>query len=390
MFKDHDTLTAEHNFCIDIKDYKKKGKIGSGKYGYVIKAENKKSKELFAIKYIPIENENDLSLQNIQREIDILIRCQHPIIIKFHGYCKIFDPDSDTIKVAIVMDYAKNGSLLQYLNMIRKHKNADNTNLQIILIGIAYGMKYLHENHIIHRDLSSKNILLDENLYPYISDFGLSKISEIGNSMEQSQTLFTPIYFPPEAFTSDKYSYNADVYSFGIILYEVVTLLIPYIEIQETPSVYLISKVAEEGIRPKFNEEDGHRIKPSLKNLIELCWNQDPNQRPTFDQIFKMLAFNIESTNDQIDDKEQFKYYLDNVDINKIKSYIKYITKNENEEESEESKINDNESDEKKTNDKETKDNNDNDKTLINLENDVSINDFNRLTLREQYSYLSL
>lgn len=309
MLKNQEILVNDQSYCIDFDNYKKMKNIGRGKYGFVFLVKNKNTNEIFAAKQIPMEN--DISQQNIQREIEILIRCQHPIIVKFHGYSTIFDEENETYKVAIVMDYAKNGSLLNYLNKIRKKKDIDNTSLQIILIGIAYGMKYLHENNIIHRNLSSKNILLDENLYPLISDFGLSKIYEIGNSMEQSQNLFTPSYFPSEVSISSKYSSKSDVYSFSIIMYEIVTRLQPYPDLIRNP-FYLIHRVSE-GYRPEFKNGNKNKIKPSLKNLIELCWNQDPNLRPTFEQIFNMLAFSKEYENDENDHDEPYKYYLDNV-----------------------------------------------------------------------------
>ena len=116
----------------------------------------------------------------IEREVKILIFAKHPTIIKFYGYSKLDFQDETNI----IMELAKNGSLNDVISNAERGNKSEfytNTAKQIIIVGISRGMKYLHDNQIIHRDLKAGNILLDDNFYPLITDFGMSKFFEIGN-----------------------------------------------------------------------------------------------------------------------------------------------------------------------------------------------------------------
>lgn len=209
-----------------------------------------------------------------------MIKCQHPTIIKFHGYSlRNFNQQKNAM---IFMELAKNGSLM---NLIKKVKSGlleqiyDNTNRQIILVGISRGMMHLHQHKIMHRDLKPGNVLIDENLHPRITDFGLSKIDSNG-SASQSQQCGTSIYMAPEVIEGNHYGLKADVYSFGILMYEVVTDLTPYplFEKGKMSSFQFNNKVVNEDMRPKFSI----KVKKSIQKLIEKCWAKNPSERPFF------------------------------------------------------------------------------------------------------------
>lgn len=157
----------------------------------------------------------------------------------------------------------------------------DNTTRQKILIGIARGMIYLHKNYIIHRDLKPGNILLDDDFNPHITDFGLSKVHVTGRSQNQTQALGTSIYMAPEVIEGTGYNWKADVYSYGILMYEVITDTIPYPLFQNHKmSIFQFNnKVVKENYRPEFKGP----IKEALQKLIEECWSPDVNKRPTFE-----------------------------------------------------------------------------------------------------------
>ena len=111
------------------------------------------------------------------------------------------------------MDLAKKGSLADLLEKIQNgllDEEYDNTSRQIILVGIARGMMILHQHHVIHRDLKPGNILLDNDLHPHITDFGLSKFYESGRSMIQSQQCGTSMYMAPEIMEGNRYFKNCE------------------------------------------------------------------------------------------------------------------------------------------------------------------------------------
>lgn len=262
-----------------------------------------------------------MSKKMINREIGIMMRLQHPTIIQFYGYSlKDFEGHN---RVTILMKLAKNGSLAKLLLNAQKglaEENYDNTSRQKILIGIARAMMYLHQNHIIHRDLKPDNILLDDQYQPLITDFGLSKIYQSGSSQMQSQACGTSVYMAPEVIAGQNYNGKADVYSFAILMFEVVTDTTPYplFQSNKMPPFQFNNKVVNEKYRPEFTVP----VKESLKKLIEQCWSDDPTERPTFEEIFNKLAFNIdESVYDVFSKDNEFKFYLDDVDVDEVLNY---------------------------------------------------------------------
>ncbi|KAK8871756.1 hypothetical protein M9Y10_007496 [Tritrichomonas musculus] len=320
-------------FLFDINDFKIVQEIESGGFGSVYSVQNLKTDEICAAKVILTHKDEAQYKKMINREIGIMVRSKHPTIVRFIGY----SPQDFKGKnnVTIFMELSKKGSLADFLLKLQNgllEDIYDNTNRQIILVGIARGMMYLHQHQIIHRDLKPGNVLLDDNLHPYITDFGLSKLNESGHSMSQSQQYGTSIYMAPEVFQGIRYNGKADVYSFGILMYEVVTDLIPYPLLQKgkmTPFQFS-NKVVNENYRPEFTVP----VKKSIQKLIEKCWSKNPDERPTFEEIFKKLAYNLSYSVNEIyndnqseeEDEDDNNYYLDDVDVEAVVSYADEIS----------------------------------------------------------------
>lgn len=154
--------------------------IGSGSFGKVYKAKNKTTGQICAAK-ISIQKieENSIDLiRNLSREVEIISRLNHPAILKFIFFCS--KNYKGNPKPVIITEYAANGSLEDILEHDRnspENSILTPTKKHIIIFGIASAMSYLHSYNIIHRDLKPANILLDENFYPKIANFGLLKIS---------------------------------------------------------------------------------------------------------------------------------------------------------------------------------------------------------------------
>lgn len=230
--------------------------------------------------------------------IEFMKNYHHPTLVNLTGY-STHDFNGHN-NITLITDYVINGSLQNYL----KKATLDETSLQIILVGICRGMMFIHEKHYIHRYLKPSNILLDENLFPRIS--GLTCLTKIEGQSECIQKVDTPIYTAPEIWSRNApYDYKTDVYAFSFLMFEVVTGLKAFKQIEGLFSLYdeLI-----QGDRPVFTVN----IKPSIKSLIEKCWSGDPKERLSFDELFDKLAFNS-------------KYYLDNVDKDKLNAYVESI-----------------------------------------------------------------
>lgn len=179
-------------------------------------------------------------------------------------------------------------------------KNWTNTKKLINTYGIAHAMSYLHHNNILHRDLSIWNVLVDKNYYPKLSDFGLSiKINDLDT--EKSDVMGTTEYIAPEIWMNaqQKYSKSSDVYAFGIIVYILITNRFPYVGIKN-----IIHRVCHDNYRPHIPKS----VPMCYKNLIKRCWNQDPNQRPSFDDIVNELKTNEDFVQENIDKKEFHQY----------------------------------------------------------------------------------
>lgn len=315
----------KEKFKVDINNYEILRKINQGGFGAIYLVRNKFSKEeLIAKVSLFGTNGNSRHDQFIKRELGILMRIQHPTIIRLRGFSLTDFRGNESI--TILMDYLKNGSLASLLD---KEQNGmcpieyDNTKRQIILAGIARGMTILHSKNVIHRDLSTGNILLDENWHPLITDFGLSKFYDPQHSKSQTLTDFgTAIYMAPEVIVSDRYDTKVDVYSFGIIMYEIITGTKAYSDILSKGNVtaFQLKTMILNGHRPVFDVP----IKDDLKKLIEKCWSQNPNDRPTFADLYKLLS--MSSSNELLTDEEDERFCLDDVDYDEFIEYLEEIT----------------------------------------------------------------
>ncbi|KAK8898081.1 hypothetical protein M9Y10_000345 [Tritrichomonas musculus] len=302
---------------IDISKFKIIKKLKVGGYGIVYSVEQTQTKQKYAAKVlISYDISNEESKKMIDREIGIMMTINNPTLIKIYGF-SLVDFHNEP-NVTIIMELAQNNSLAEMLELVRLSQapiEYSNTTRQIILIGISRGMKYLHDRNIIHRDLSSHNILLDDKLYPIITDFGMAKYFDSGHSKSQSIFGGKPQYKSPEIIKCQPYSRKTDVYSFAIIMYQVVTDLIPYSEFVngQMTEYELKNKIVEQNYRPPFNVP----IKKSIKELIERCWSSDEDKRPTFNEIFEKLT--------DLSRNEE-SCILEDVDIDEVESYIETIT----------------------------------------------------------------
>ena len=185
----------------------------------------------------------------IEREVIHHSQCIHPSACKFIGYSPINFNRSKEQPVMFLHYYSK-GTLYDIIKRKRKRHGLNNTTKLINIYGIASFMSYLHSQEILHRDLKLSNVLLDKNLHPKVSDFGLSiKISDLTSDCFRCGS--AP-YIPPEVWKHKDYSKAGDVYAFGILVYEVMSNVILFDGINwQTIEKYVSGK----DYRPTINDE---------------------------------------------------------------------------------------------------------------------------------------
>lgn len=308
----------DNKHFLDINQFQQLEKIGKGQFGVVYKIKDKISGIISAAKIsinvIELTEDNESLIKSLVNEVNIISKLNHPSIVKFIGFSR-FDFHGFA-KPVIITEIMTGGSLSDLINLERRGCSKDNwndTRKLITLYGIAVAMMYLHSHNIIHRDLKPQNILMDDQLYPKIADFGLSKILHKNEDSMSAASIGgfkgTFLYSPPEVLTDDEYTMAGDVYAFGMIAFEVITNEEPF----KNCSFFELSNKVSNGIRPKFN----FSIPESYQEMIEKCWSQDQKDRPSFEDIAKNLKNNKDFITETVDEVD-FINYVDYIDDCKI------------------------------------------------------------------------
>ncbi|CAL9776473.1 unnamed protein product [Musa acuminata subsp. burmannicoides] len=214
------------------------------------------------------------------REAEILSQLHHPNVVAFYGVVK----DGPGGTMATVAEFMVNGSLRHVL--LRKDKYLDRRKKLIIAMDAAFGMEYLHSKNIVHFDLKCDNLLvnLKDQSRPIckVGDFGLSKIKR--NTLVSGGVRGTLPWMAPELLngSSNKVSEKVDVFSFGIVMWEILTGEEPYANMHYGA---IIGGIVNNTLRPPVPAT----CDPEWRKLMEQCWAPDPLQRPSFAQIAACL-----------------------------------------------------------------------------------------------------
>ncbi|XVF60808.1 hypothetical protein PTKIN_Ptkin08bG0077700 [Pterospermum kingtungense] len=215
-------------------------------------------------------------------ELALLQKIRHPNVVQFLGAVTQSSP------MIIVTEFLPKGDLRAYL----KQKGALKLTLAIkFALDIARGMNYLHEHKpeaIIHRDLEPSNILRDDSGHLKVADFGVSKLLKVANTVKEDKPVASQEtswrYVAPEVYRNEEYDTKVDVFSFALILQEMIEGFPPFHTMQENevPKAYVANE------RPPFLAP-ARRYAHGLKELIEECWSEEPFKRPPFRQIITRL-----------------------------------------------------------------------------------------------------
>ncbi|XP_074634419.1 uncharacterized protein LOC141892971 isoform X2 [Acropora palmata] len=269
--------------------------IGKGSFGQVAQgtARNlplEKGTVTVAIKMLK-ENAQEIERRDLFSELELMKKLKpHPHVIKLLGCVTITDP------VLVIIEYVPYGDLLGYLRKSRGlndnyFKDPDIkpqtslSSLQLILMSwqIADGMSYLSSRKIIHRDLAARNVLVGEGEKCKVTDFGMARNVEMENVYEKKTKGRIPVKWTAyEALTRGRYTTQSDVWSFGVVLYEIFTIGgQPY---PRTNARKLVELLASGYRMPKPNH-----VAEALYQIMRNCWQEEPDDRPSFEQLQREL-----------------------------------------------------------------------------------------------------
>ena len=239
--------------------------FASGGFGKVYNAKWRSEKVVIKVMKTGSEEEK----QVVRRETNLTLRLSHPNVIKLFGITWV-----KTSKLGLVMELAERGSLDEWIGEI------DHENVIKIALGIIDGLKYVHSQHVIHRDIKPQNILMfgpKNDMIPKIADFGASKV--IKTVIEKHTRIGTLFYVAPEVQMNYKYGFAADIFSLAMTLFDMF-------------NGQLITNAKDE-MKRFINDERklpaSCKVPEYLRNVIERGWHKKPEERPSLDEYYSTI-----------------------------------------------------------------------------------------------------
>ncbi|RWS16960.1 serine/threonine-protein kinase A-Raf-like isoform X1 [Dinothrombium tinctorium] len=277
--------TKNNNSCVSMEDWEISAdeiltgpRIGSGSFGTVFRGHWHGP---VALKKLNVTNPTPAQLQAFKNEVAVLRKTRHVNILLFMG-C-VSKP-----QLIIVTQWCEGSSLYKHLHVLET--KFDMFQLTDISRQTAQGMDYLHAKKIIHRDLKSNNIFLHEDLTVKIGDFGLATVKTRWNGSQQfNQPTGSILWMAPEVIRMkdpNPYSFQSDVYAFGIVMFELVTQQLPYNLINNKDQILFM--VGRGILRPDLSKCRKETPKAMIR-LIEDCILFNREERPLFRQILASL-----------------------------------------------------------------------------------------------------
>jgi serine/threonine protein kinase len=282
-----DSAFSQEFFSLNLKrdeiDIKQEVQLGKGAYGSVYEGRLRGHK--VAVKVITpkwaSQEEVEAILNDFKNECALMRKVAHPNVVLLMGVC--VDDSKKDRELVMVTQLMERGSVANLLHdpknrvpFKRRMRFARDT-------ALAMNAMHLSNPAILHLDLKTHNILVDKNWTAKVGDFGLSRVLQADRNRGQAGS---PVYMAPEVLSQKPYGPKADVYSFGIVLWELITNQVPYQAEGFVTLEEVYQHVVIDGKRPPIPP----RCPPTLAALIKQCLEYDPEKRPTFQQILDSHA----------------------------------------------------------------------------------------------------
>ena len=271
--------------------------LGEGSYGKCFLVQAHTANTQYVIKQIEIKHMTPSEKDETIKEAGILGSLDHPYIVKLK---EAFI--SKKGKLCIVMDYADGGDL----STIIKSRNGVKFSEDQILtwfVQICLALKHVHDRKILHRDLKSQNIFLTKEGAIKLGDFGIAKV--LNQTMENAKTMVgTPFYLSPELIDNKPYNFKSDIWSLGVLLYEMCALEPPF----NSNSIHGLALKIVRGVYPPLSNEYSRELRLVLANLLAV----DPRQRPTIHEVLKnpLILSRIQKYLSENKFKEEFSHTI--------------------------------------------------------------------------------
>lgn len=267
-----DPSTEESRNSVPGRGYAKIKDIGQGSYGKAVLVQDREGK-LFVMKIIDMSRMDNKQRKDAANEVKVLASLKHPYIVSYR------ESFTEHRNLAIVMDYADGGDLHERIAKTRKAmKTFGEDKIVRWFTEATLALKYMHDKHVLHRDLKSQNLFLTAQDRLRIGDFGISKVLENTAAFART-TIGTPYYLSPEICMEKPYSFASDIWALGCILYELAALRVPF----DASSLQSLVHKITRGPAPVLPSA----YSPDLRQLCGDLLQREQQQRPAAPEILQ-------------------------------------------------------------------------------------------------------
>lgn len=251
--------------------------LGSGAFGKCYLCVDPQTNAKVVVKQIDISTMSLEEKKEAYREVKVMAAFDHPNIIHFRD---VYTTTNG--KLNIVMDYADGGDLAAKIKA-QKGKFFSEATVLHIFVQLCLALKHVHDRKILHRDIKAQNVFLMQNGIVKLGDFGIAKV--LTSTVDNARTMVgTPYYLSPEIVDNKPYNFKSDVWSLGVLLYELCTLKPPF----DASSFHFLALKIVRGAYPPLPPH----FSRDLKSLVSQMLSIDPNKRPSIAQILKIPFVN--------------------------------------------------------------------------------------------------